>query len=142
MQTLADQLAGVSSGAQKGRRRLAVGRQAQQAAAQQFAAARMARGANAGDHGPDASRGSGDLGTNAAGIVAQSALQDQTNACGQPAACCRACAARPRPRDANRRNQQRMLQQGQFGQQANLANQAAGLQNRAQNDPRTRAATT
>lgn len=136
MQTLADHLASVSSGQAKGAGELAIGRQAQQAAAQQFAAARMARGANAGIMARAASRQLGDLGTNAAGMAAQSALQDQANARGQLGG----VLSGMRGQDLDlatqqaQLDQQRMLQQGQFGQQTNLANQAAELQNRAQND--------
>lgn len=136
MQTLADQLASVSSGQSKGAGELAVGRQAQQAAAQQFAAARMARGANAGIMARAASRQLGDIGTNAAGMASQSALQDQANARGQLGG----VLSGMRGQDLDlatqqaQLDQQRMLQQGQFGQQTNLANQAAELQNRQQND--------
>ena len=136
MQTLADQLASVSSGQAKGAGELAVGRQAQQAAAQQFAAARMARGANAGIMARAASRQLGDLGTNAAGMASQSALQDQANARGQLGG----VLSGMRGQDLDlatqqaQLDQQRMLQQGQFGQQTNLANQAAELQSRGLND--------
>lgn len=136
MQTLAGQLAGVSNGTQRGAGELAVGRQAQQAAATQFANARMARGANSGIMARAAARQLGDLGTNAAGMASQSALQDQSNARGQLAG----VLGGMRGQDidlANAQaqlNQQRMLQQGQFDQQTGLANQAAQLQQSGLND--------
>lgn len=125
MQRLADQYQGVASGQQKGAGELAVGRQMQQAAAAQFAGANMARGANAGIAARAASRSLGDMGTNAAGMSAQSALSDQA-------------AARQGLGGllGGMREQDLSLaaQNAQFQQQGGLANQAATLQQRGMND--------
>jgi hypothetical protein len=96
----------------------------------------MARGANAGIAARAASRQLGDMGTNAAGMASQSALQDQAAAraglgglLGQ---------LRGQDLDLAAQNaqlqQQRDMMQGQFGQQTAMANQAAALQQTGMND--------
>jgi hypothetical protein len=133
---LMGQMAAVAGGQQAGAGELAVRRQANQSAAQQFAAQNMARGANAGIMARAAARQLGDLGTNAAGMGSQAALSDQMNARGQLAGLMQ--GARGQDLDLAGQNaafnQQRMLQQGQFNQQTNLANQGAQLQQRGMND--------
>lgn len=136
MQALADSYQRTASGQQAGAGELAVNRQRDAAAAQQFAAANMSRGANAGIMARVASRQLGDLGTNAAGMASQQALADQAAARGQLAG----VLGSMRGQDLDyatqqaQLDQQRMMQQGQFGQQTNLANQAAALQQRGMND--------
>lgn len=133
---LADQYGGVASGQQMGAGEMAVRRQANQQAAQMMGGANMARGANAGIAARAAARGLGDLGVNAAGMSAQSALSDQAQARSGLAG----LLGQGREQDLGlagqnaQLQQQRMLMQGQFGQQTNLANQAAQLQQRGMND--------
>lgn len=130
------QMAGVADGSQMGAGEMATRRQAGQQAAQMFAGQNMARGAGAAGAARATARGLGDLGVNAAGMSAQSALTDQANARGQLAG----LMGQTRGQDLDLAgqnaafNQQRMLQQGQFGQQTNMANQAAQLQQRGMND--------
>lgn len=125
MQGLADQYQGVASGQQRGAGELAVGRQMQQAAAAQFAGANMARGSNAGIMARAASRQLGDMGTNAAGMASQSALQDQANA----RAGLGGLLSGMRGQDLDLASQDALL-----AQQRNLANQQSQLQTRGQND--------
>lgn len=133
---LAQQMAGVAGGTQMGAGEMAARRQANQQAAQLAGNTMLARGGNAGIMGLAAARGLGDLGVNAAGMAAQSAMTDQANA--------RAGLAgllgqgRGQDLDLAGQNaafdQQRMLQQGAFGQQTNLANLQAMLAQRGMND--------
>lgn len=136
MLSLADQMGAVAGGQQAGAGELAVRRQADQAAANQFAMQNMARGANAGIMARAAARQLGDLGTNTAGMASTAALTDQMNARGQLAGLLQ--GTRGQDLDFAGQNaqleQQRNLMQGQFGQQTNLANQAAALQQRGMND--------
>lgn len=136
MQALADQYQRTASGQQAGAGELAVNRQRDAAAAQQFAAANMSRGANAGIAARVASRQLGDLGTNAAGMASQSALADQAAARGQLSGLLGSMRGQDMQfaSDQAQLNQQHLLQQGQYGQQTNLANQAAMLQQRGRND--------
>lgn len=133
---LADQMQGVASGQQMGAGEMATRRQADQQAAQIAGQTAMSRGANAGIMARAAARSLGDLGVNAAGQAAQSALQDQSAARGQLAG----LLGQSRSADLSLAGQnaqlaqQRMLQQGSFDQQTALANQAAMLQQRGQND--------
>lgn len=80
---LAQQLQGVASGQQQGAGELAVQRQMGQAAGQQQALARMARGSNAALAARGAARNTADLGVAGAGQSQIAALQDQTAARGQ-----------------------------------------------------------
>ena len=136
MMNLAGQMQGVADGSQAGAGELAVRRQANQAAANQFAGMNMARGGNAPGAARNAARALGDLGTNAAGMASTSALSDQMNARGQLAGLLQ--GTRGQDLDFASQNaqlqQQRNLMQGQFGQQTNLANQQAALQQRGMND--------
>lgn len=77
---LAQQLQGVSTGAQKGAGEMAVDRQVGQQSAAQQALARMAHGSNAALAARQAARTTGDIGAQGAGMAAQSALTDQANA--------------------------------------------------------------
>lgn len=135
-QALTAQMQGVADGTQQGAGELAVQRQANQAAANQFAGMNMARGANAAGAARAAARNLGDLGTNTAGLASQQALTDQSNARGQLSGLLQST----RDQDLNyagqnaQLQQQRDLQQGQFGQQTNLANQQSRLQQQSMND--------
>lgn len=136
MMSLADQMGAVAGGQQAGAGELAVRRQANQAAANQFAQMNMARGGNAAGAARAAARQLGDLGTNASGMASTAALNDQTNARGQLAG----LLGNTRGQDLDFAGQnaqllqQRNLMQGQFGQQTSLANQQAALQQRGMND--------
>jgi hypothetical protein len=134
--SLASQLAGVAGGQQMGAGEMAVRRQANQQAAQLAGQTAMARGSNAGIMARAAARGLGDLGVNASGAAGQSALQDQSAARGQLAGLLG--QGRGADLDLAAQNaqlqQQRMLMQGQFGQQTALANQQAALAQRGMND--------
>jgi hypothetical protein len=76
------QLQGIASGQQQGAGELAVQRQAANALAAQQAQARMARGGNAALAYRNAANQSAAIGSNAAGMGQQAALQDQMNAQG------------------------------------------------------------
>lgn len=123
--SLAQQLAGVASGQQKGAGELAVGRQFAQGTAAQMAAARMARGAGAAQGARAAARGIGNMTVDASGAAQRAALDDQTAARGLLAG----VLGQGREQDIG-------LASGQAGldQQANLANQAAKLQQMGMND--------
>lgn len=119
---VANRLGAIAGGQQAGAGELAVNRQVSQANAQQTANARMARGANAAIAYRNAARMQADQGLQGAGLAAQAQMQDQQGAnqqlgqiygqlYGQDAAVA--------------------AQNAQLGQQANLANQQAALQNRA-----------
>lgn len=77
-----NQLQGIASGQQQGAGELAVQRQYANALAAQQAQARMARGANAALAYRNAANQSAALGSSAAGMGQQSAMQDQMNAQG------------------------------------------------------------
>ncbi len=133
---LMGQMAGVVGGQQAGAGELAVRRQANQGMAQQMGAMNMARGANAGGAARAAAANIGQMSTNAAGMGREAALSDQMNARGQLAG----LLGQGRGQDLDMASQnaqllqQRNLMQGQFGQQTNLANQQAALQQRGMND--------
>lgn len=133
---LANQMAGVAGGQQAGAGELALRRQANMQAAQIAGQAGMARGSNSALAARAGASALGDLGINTAGAAAQSALQDQANARGQLAG----LLGQGRGADIDiagqnaQLQQQRMLQQGAFQQQANLANLQAQLQQRGMND--------
>ena len=118
---LAGQLGRVATGQQAGAGELAINRQANQAAARQFAAQGMARGANAATAARSAANQLGDLGTNAAGMSQQAAMADQAAARGQLAGVY----------DSMRGQD---LGFAGMGQQAAMANQNAALQARGMND--------
>lgn len=118
---LAGQLSRVATGQQAGAGELAINRQANQAAARQFAAQNMARGSNAATATRAAANQLGDLGTNAAGMSQQAALSDQAAARGQLAGVY----------DSMRGQD---LGFAGMGQQAAMANQNAALQQRGMND--------
>jgi hypothetical protein len=129
-------LQGVMQGNRAGAGELAVNRQVSGANAAQQAAARMARGSGAALAGRNAMRGMADIGLMGAGQAAQAQMQDQANAVGQLGG----ILAQTRGADLDfagqnaQLQQQRMLQQGAFGQQAMLANQDAQLRMMGMND--------
>ncbi|MGN6107230.1 MAG: hypothetical protein ACTHU0_19135 [Kofleriaceae bacterium] len=129
-------LQGIMSGQQAGAGELAVNRQVGQAGAAQQAAARMARGANAALAARNAARNTADIGLGGAQQASIAQMQDQANATGQLAGILG--TMRGQDLDLAGQNaqlaQQRMLQQGQFNQQANLANQQAALAQTGMND--------
>ena len=133
---LIGQMQGVVDGSRMGAGEMAVQRQAADAASNQFAQQNMSRGANAPGAARAAARSIGMLGTNAAGMGREAALADQMNARGQLAGLLG--STRGQDLDLAGQNaafqQQRMLQQGGFNQQTNLANQASQLQQRGMND--------
>lgn len=124
-QTLAQQLASVASGQQMGAGELATRRQFQQGLAAQLAQSQMARGYAAPIAARAAARGVGDMTVNAAGQSAQAALNDQTNARGLLGQ----LLGQTREQDLGAAGQN-----AQLSQQANLANQAAKLQQMGMND--------
>lgn len=122
---LAGQLSRVASGQEAGAGELAVNRQANQAAARQFAGQSMARGGNAAVASRAAANQLGDLGTNAAGMAQQAALSDQAAARGQLAGVYDSM----RGQDIGFAGQNANL-----AQQMAMANQQAALQQRGMND--------
>lgn len=122
---LARSLEGVMTGQQAGAGELAVNRQARAAAANQFAAQNMARGANAATAARAAAGNLGDIGLNATGQASQAAMSDQAAARGQLAGVYDSM----RGQDIGFAGQN-----AQLGQQANMANQQAALQQRGMND--------
>lgn len=124
-QTLAQQLAAVSSGQQMGAGELATRRQFQQGLAAQLAQSQMARGYAAPIAARAAARGVGNMTVDAAGQSQQAALQDQTAARGLLGQ----LLGQTREQDLGAAGQQ-----AQLSQQANLANQAAKLQQMGMND--------
>lgn len=115
------QLQGVASGQQQGAGELAVQRQYANALAAQQAQARMARGANAALAYRNAADQSAALGSSAAGMGQQAAMQDQMNAQGMIGQ----TAAAGRQADFNTANANAGYQQG--AQQLNSANYLALL---------------
>lgn len=81
-QQLVGQLQGIASGAQQGAGEMAARRQAANAAAQQQAMARMARGGNAALAQRNAANNTAGIGLAGAGMAQQAALQDQASAQG------------------------------------------------------------
>lgn len=136
LMALAGNLGSIASGQTAGAGELAVNRQVGQAQAAQQAMARMARGANAALAARQAARSTADLGVSGAGAAAQAQLQDQANANGQ----LQQLLSGVRGQDIDVANanagyqQQTGLQQGQFGQQTNLANLQAQLAQTGMND--------
>ena len=122
---LAGQLSRVALGQEAGAGELAVNRQANQAAARQFAAQNMARGGNAAVASRAAANQLGDLGTNAVGMAQQAALSDQAAARGQLAGVYDSM----RGQDLSFAGQNANL-----AQQMAMANQQATLQQRGMND--------
>lgn len=129
--TLADQLARVATGQERGAGEMAVGRQMNQAGAQQHAMARMARGGNAAIGARAAARTLGDIGVTGAGMSSQAALADQAAARGQLGA----LLGQTRGADIG-------LATGQAGlnQQTSLANMHAQLTQTGMNDAAAQAA--
>lgn len=134
MQT-ANYLHGILTGNQAGAGEMAVNRQVGQATAAQQAAAQMARGSNAALAARNAARNTADLGVNGAGMAAQAQMSDQQNAAGQLGA----LLGQGRQQDIGiagqnaELQQQRMLQQGAFNQQANMLNPQLNLQQQGMN---------
>lgn len=129
-------LNGVMQGNRAGAGELAVNRQTGQAVAAQQAAAHMARGANAAMAARNAARNTADIGLMGAGQAAQAQQADQMGAAGQLGN----VYGQMRGQDLDLAGQnagflqQRMLQQGQMSQQANLANLDAQLRQTGMND--------
>jgi len=121
----AQRLGGIASGQQMGAGELAVNRQIGQATAQQMAAARMAHGANAALALRQMMRSNADLRLAGAGQAAQSRMQDQQGANAQLSSLFGNLYGQDAAAAA---------QNAQFGQQAQLANQQAALQQRGMND--------
>lgn len=119
------QLQGVASGQQQGAGEMAVRRQVAQAMAAQQAQQRMARGGNAAIAARAGVRAAGDLGVNAAGLSAQSALSDQAQARGALGQ----LLGQGRSADIGLASTQAGLDQ-----QRGLANQQAGLQQQGLNN--------
>lgn len=140
-QQQAGYLQGIMAGDRAGAGELAVNRQVGSATAAQQAAARMARGANAALAARAAMRNTADIGLSGAGQAAQAQMQDQQMASGQLAG----ILGQTRGQDLEfagqnaQLQQQRDLTQGQFGQQTNLANLQAQLQQTGMNDQATQA---
>lgn len=130
MMSLASRLGGIATGQQKGAGELAVDRQVGQATAQQQAAARMARGANASLAARNAARNQVDLGVSGAGQAQQAALGDQSMANQQLGGLLG--GMRGQNIDVANANaqlgQQMALANAGFAQQSALANQGAQLQ--------------
>lgn len=122
---LAQNLEGVMTGQQAGAGELAVNRQARAAAANQFGAQNMARGANAATAARSAANNLVDIGTNATGMAQQAAMGDQAAARGQLAGVYDSM----RGQDIGFAGQNANL-----WQQGNMANQNAALQQRGMND--------
>lgn len=133
---VANRLGAIASGQQAGAGELAVNRQVGQAAAQQVAAARMARGANAALAARGAARNMADIGLGGAGAAAQAQMQDQQNANAQLGSVYDSM----RGQDIGfagqnaQLGQQALLQQAAMGQQTALANLQAQLAQRGMND--------
>jgi hypothetical protein len=130
----ANRLAAIAQGQQQGAGELAAQRQANRQIAQQQAMARMGRGQPGMQRA--AARNVADLGTSAAGMSQQAALQDQqaaNNQLGQLLA-----SGRGQDQALAAQNaqlwQQRMLQQGQMDQQRVLANADMQLRARGMDD--------
>jgi len=136
MQGVANRLGAIATGDQAGAGELAVNRQIGQAQAAQQALARSARGANAALAARQAARTSADLGVAGAGQAHIAQLNDQASANQQLAGLLGGMRSQDIDFAGQNANllQQRDLLQGQFGQQANLANQAAQLQQMGLND--------
>lgn len=133
---LAQRLGQIGTGATAGAGELAVNRQVGQGLASLQANARMARGANTALAARQAARSSADLGVAGAGQAAIAQLNDQTaanQALGGVLGGMRGQDIDIAGQNATF-NQQRMLQQGGFQQQANLANQSAQLAQTGMND--------
>ncbi len=143
----AGRLGRIASGQERGAGEMAVGRQIQQAGAQQQAMARMQRGMSGASAARGAARNMAGLGVSGAGQAAQSALSDQMGA-GQQLG---SLLGQTREQDIGfagqnaQMNQQRMMQQGTFDQQrmmqqgamsqnAQMANLNAQLQARGMDD--------
>jgi hypothetical protein len=129
----ANRLGAIASGQQRGAGELAVGRQMQQAAAQQQATARMQRGMSGASAARGAARNLAGLGVAGAGQAQQAALSDQMGAgqqlaglLGQTREQDLGMAAQNAQLDQQQMlqqgsmNQQSMLQQGTFDQQRNM----------------------
>lgn len=124
MQDLASRLTGIATGNAPGAGEMAVNRQAGQALSNQDAMARMGRGPMAALSGRNAMRNSADITTNAAGQAAIAQRQDQDSAnsmLGNTLGTMRGQDLGAAGQNAQF-NQQRMLQQGGFNQQANMGN--------------------
>ena len=124
---VASNLGAIASGQQMGAGQIAVNRQVGQASAAQIAAARSARGANAALALRNAARNSADIGLAGAGQAAQAQLADQQAANAQLGQIYGGLYGQ----DANVAQAN-----AQLGQQAQLANQGAQLQQTALNDAR------
>lgn len=133
---LADQLAGVASGQQRGAGELAARRAGREALNATLGTATMARGANAAVAGRAAARGAAQVGLNTAGAAGAAAVGDQAQARAQLAGVLgqgRAQDLSTAGQDAAARNQV-MMQQAQLNQQTNLQNLEARLRQMGMND--------
>lgn len=129
---LAQTLQGIAGGQQKGAGELAVGRQTNQALANQQGAAMMARGPMAGAGALTAARNSADISGAAAGQAAQAAAGDQANA----NALLSQVLGQTRAQDLGvaGMEQQQVFQQAGLDQATSLANAQARLQTMGMND--------
>lgn len=132
----AGMLGQIASGQQAGAGELAVNRQMGQVAAQQMSAARSARGAGAALAYHNAMRNTADAGLAGAGQAAQAQMADQQGANAQLGQLYSGLYGQDASVAAQNAQlgQQAALQQGQFQQQTNLANQGASLQQQQMND--------
>lgn len=128
---VANRLGSIATGQQAGAGELAVNRQLGQAQASQIAMARMARGPNSVIAGRNAARNSADLGLAGAGQAAQAQMQDQASANAQLGG----LYSNLYGQDAGV-----AAQNAQLGQNAQMANQQASLQQTGLNDTRQMAA--
>lgn len=133
---LANQLAGVAGGQQKGAGELAVGRQVNSALGQAYGAATMARGNSAAGGARASARAAGSIGLGGAGMAKEAALSDQNAARAQLAA----VLGQGRGADIGIASQNAgaanagILQQGQMDQATAMANMEAELRARGMND--------
>lgn len=133
---LADQLAGVASGSQRGAGELAVGRQVGNALGQAYGAATMARGNSGAGAARAGARAAGSIGLGGAGMAKEAALSDQASARAQLAG----VLAQGRGADIGVAGQNAgalnasTLQQGSMDQQVALENVRSQLQAQGMND--------
>lgn len=124
---LADQLAGVASGQQRGAGELAVGRQVQNALGQAYGSATMARGNNAAGGARAAARAAGSIGLGGAGMAQEAALSDQSAARSQLAG----VLGQGRGADLGVAGQNAAAQNAQNSQQVGYDLQARGMNDQA-----------
>lgn len=135
-QALADQLAAVASGREKGAGEMAVGRQVGNALGQAYGAATMARGNGAAGGARAAARAAGAIGLGGAGMAKEAAMGDQASARGQLASVIaqgQGADLSTAGANAGAMNTTTMAQ-AQLDQQRNLANVEAQLRAQGMND--------